>query len=202
MIHRAKGVPLLLQAASVLGLAPETGHDAVQLMDRASAAGLDDLLGSSMLMAACLTLAGAAAVSMPLVATLFELQQVQLTQAVDSVRAALGGNVVVVSAARVLGLLLQRLGLEGGMGRGAATGETAAIAGNAPDLMDRTAASPAFIGAPPLSVAICVLYVARLAAGMAPVWPAALATLTGVGKPQEILPAYVQAAMRLLLPDK
>lgn len=198
--QRAEMVRLLLRNTALLDLPDEVGHDAVQLLDRLlasnSVAALAASLSGPTLTAACLHLVSRQELAAaPMCASVFGVQPQQLLLAISQVQAVLGTRgCVAISAMRVLQLLLERMAVDN---RDAAA--TLQVSGRALALINRAAMVPAFIGCPPSVMAVAVLYASRLAAGLLPAWPGALAALTGYAETHSALQPYIQAAMQLLL---
>jgi hypothetical protein len=193
-------VSLLLRGTVLLELPEEVGYDAVQLLDRLLASTSVGALAANQsgpaLTAACLHLVSRQDLSaLPACASAFGVQPQQLLLAVTQVQQVLGTRgCVAISAMRVLQLLLERMGVDN---RDAAAARQAS--GQAVAIINRAVMAPAFIGARPSIVAAAVLYAARLAAGLLPAWPVALATLTSLPETHPGLQPYTQAAMQLLL---
>ncbi|WIA09188.1 hypothetical protein OEZ85_008599 [Tetradesmus obliquus] len=196
LLQRAELVQALLRSAPCIGLAAEVAHDAVQLLDRALASPLAGNVSGRLLAAACLHItAHHDASSAPMLAALFQAgSPQQLLIAVAQVRQVLGGGCVTISAMRVLRLLLERLGVESDE-----LSATRYVCGQALLLAGAAAQSAAFVGCPPSVVAVAVLCACRVAAGLLPAWPSALAALTGYDENSDVLQPYLKAAMQLLL---
>jgi hypothetical protein len=92
-----------------------------------------------------------------------------------NVRAALGNDTSSISCLRCLKLYLERMGQDLADGAPLAPLHAGAYA-----LLREAARAPALVGCRPSLVAAGVLIAARAAAGAVPLWPAALALLTGV----------------------
>jgi hypothetical protein len=196
LLQRGELVQALLRSAPCLGLAIEVAHDAVQLLDRSLASPLAGHLDGRLLAAACLHItAQHAASAAPMLAALFQVgSPQQLLIAATQVRQVLGGGCVAISAMRVLRLLLERLGVESDEPT-----TTRYVCGQALALAGAVAQRPAFVGCPPSVVAVAVLYACRVAGGLLPAWPVALAALTGYGETSDVLQPYIKTAMQLLL---
>lgn len=196
LLQRAELVQALLRSAPCIGLAAEVAHDAVQLLDRALASPLAGNVSGRLLAAACLHItAHHDASSAPMLAALFQAgSPQQLLIVVAQVRQVLGGGCVAISAMRVLRLLLERLGVESDE-----LSATRYVCGQALLLAGAAAQSAAFVGCPPSVVAVAVLCACRVAAGLLPAWPSALAALTGYDESSDVLQPYLKAAMQLLL---
>lgn len=198
--QRAEMVRLLLRSTVLLDLPEEVGHDAVQLLDRLLASNSVGALAANLsgpaLTAACLHLVSCQDLSAaPVCASAFGVQPQQLLLAVTQVQQVLGSRgCVAISAMRVLQLLLERMAVDN---RNATA--TLQASGQAVALITRAVTVPAFIGCRPSVMAASVLYAARLAAGLMPAWPVALAALTGYAETHAALQPYIQAAMQLLL---
>ena len=208
LLQRPELAGLLVGAAPLLGLAPEAGHDAALLLDRAAAARapLDwaDPGAARLAAAACLALCApqGAAVDGGALEALFGAPPPAVAAAAAGVRAALGGSVAAVSAARVLRLYAERLGSPGGRAAAAAGAPPAAAAlGRALDAAAAAAASPALLGVPPSAAAMALAFAGRLAAGLFPAWPEALRALTGYecGADDAALAPLVRGALELVL---
>lgn len=199
--QRAEMARMLLHNAAAMGLPSELRHDAIQTLDRllcsTSVGALAANLSGPLLAAACLHTLNPQqdATSATLCASLFGVQPQQLLLAAAQIQQVLGRRgCVAISAMRILQLLLERLGVDS-RDMVAST----QCCGKAIALLDCAALVPAFAGCPPSVMAVAVLYAARLAAGLLPAWPSALATLTGCAETHAALQPYIQAAMQLLL---
>eukprot|EP00879_Flechtneria_rotunda_P003589 GHRR01003824.1.p1 GENE.GHRR01003824.1~~GHRR01003824.1.p1 ORF type:complete len:562 (+),score=207.75 GHRR01003824.1:1417-3102(+) len=196
LVQRGELVQLLLHSASCLGLSAELAHDAIQLMDRASATGLATSIAGRLLAAACMHIVAQQDPTGPsLLAVLFQVAPQQLLIAVTAVRQVLGSSsCIAVSAMRVLRLLLERLGVES---HDATT--SSHVCGQALSVMSKIAMSPLLLGCPPSVVAVAVLYACRMAAGLLPAWPVTLVTLTGYAETNAMLQPYIKAVLQLVL---
>jgi hypothetical protein len=150
--------------------------------------------------AACLALCApqGSAVDTGLLEAVFAAPAPVIAAAAAQIRQALGGNVAAVSAARVLHLYAERLGLNGAAA--AALGIRQA-AGRALDAAGAAAASPEFVGCPPSLTAMALLFAGRLAAGLFPAWPEAARDLSGYtcGADDELIAPLVRRALELVL---
>jgi hypothetical protein len=189
-------VQALLRSAPCIGLAAEVAHDAVQLLDRTLASPLAGNVSGRLLAAACLHItAQHDASTAPMLAALFQAgTPQQLLIVVARVRQVLGSGCVAISAMRVLRLLLERLGVESDE-----PSATRYVCGQALVLAGAAAQSAAFVGCPPSVLAVAVLCACRVAAGLLPAWPTALAALIGYDENSKLLQPYLKAAMQLLL---
>lgn len=178
--------PQFVETAVALGgtfkLKDETVYDAVLLMDRAMSTGIQLSESLSTLFVASLIHLAAIHSELPENVP----QPLQLDTAINfpvgsvarmemRIRLTLGNDLSAISSVRCLNLYLERLGtnpLDGIVAHQSAA--------NAVQLLRLTLPSTTFLNFRPSIVAAAVLYVERRSRGAVPLWPVALAQLTGM----------------------